>query len=165
MQSLNNSAQRGHWVWIFAGHNSVAGAQRRIVNSSNWFIHPKYWNNATGIPLKEEQHDIALIKIDPPFNQTTVDGLYYVLNTVCLPSKNRTNKNYENATLFGYGLYKEGKKISPHLQKGVFAIRDHCYQNRICSPAHPKYGDIYYTSTSCKVSNYPILVFTALLIK
>ena len=146
-------------LYIAAGLNSKYSAQKRWARLSDWFIHPDY--NRTEHEGDPRMYDLALIKLSEPFNQTTwLDGLYYVVNTVCLPSKSRTNANYENATGFGYGTYVQNESPSPFLQKGVFAIRPTRYspKNIIYASHDLKFGNVYYPTSSCWARTCYILI-------
>nr|XP_002709380.1 plasma kallikrein [Oryctolagus cuniculus] len=67
-------------------------------------IHPKYKISETG-------HDIALIQLQAPLNDTDIQ------KPICLPSKDDTNAIYTNCWVTGWGFTKEKGEIQNILQK------------------------------------------------
>ena len=126
--------------------------QKRLVHKSNWFLHPNYIETVNNTISQDKRYDMALIKIEESFNQTTEYGFYYAVNTVCLPSKERNNQEYENATGFGYGFI-DHDKLPDSLRKGVFAIKPKWLTKRymIFAAHNETRGEVYYPSTSCPV--------------
>ena len=120
-------------ISVMAGSNLRASGERRVRTKS--FSHPVYADSSP-FPLvtnttlwkdhrkkkitddnekmrqyfAENKFDIALIKLDKPFSRL-MDGRHYVLNTICLPTRNTEAYADDWATFFGFGTIEHWTQI------------------------------------------------------
>ena len=68
-----------------------------------YFLYNKT-DDPTKLPGEPEHEDIALILLDKPFPRHMTDGRKYLINTVCLPTKEVSSYAHQMATFYGFGL-------------------------------------------------------------
>ena len=84
-----------------AGSNHRQGVQQIKVDKSKWFRHPDYFNET--LVQNRVKFDVSLVKLKTKFIRIQNENKY-LINTICLPSRNQINNEEDGATFFGYGV-------------------------------------------------------------
>ena len=106
-------------VFANAGSNQRNGAQQRIVDKSKWFRHIQYFNKS--FVANRLRFDVSLVKLKQKFSRIQKENKY-LINTICLPSRNQVNNEEDSATFFGFGIVNDQGRIPKYLQKAEIRL-------------------------------------------
>ena len=105
----------GYQIHVIAGSNVRGEGEHRYM--SKWLPHPYYndtvRNSSNLTVTMKGVYDIALIKLESKFTKHLNDGRHYLINTICLPTRDSSAYVPGEATYFGYGTIERSIPVGP----------------------------------------------------